>query len=100
MTTVQAPENDDKIGIVHLISGTTAQNELFYAYLCVKPSRYEDFFLVARGGEAMDLEEYGLLMKRGFGATPPDSVQKEMEDIYGVDHKLIEKIEIYGRATG
>lgn len=91
-TKEQWQEADESVGIVHLISGTTAAGEDFYAYVSVKPSRYEEFVLIATALEQMNLEEFGQVLKKGFGKKPPPNVRKFMEETYNVDHDFMSKL--------
>ena len=92
-TTKQMEDADEKIGIVQIISGKTGKGEDFYAYLSIKPSRFEEFCLLAQAGDAMDIEEYGEILKKGFGKEPSPQVMREMEEKYGVDHNFIENLQ-------
>lgn len=80
---------DDKVGIVHMINGKTGKGENFYAYISVRPSRYEDFVLISRAKEQMDLHEFGEILESGFGNEPPADVRRMMEEKYGVDHNFL-----------
>jgi len=84
---------DEQMGIIHLLTGQTAKGEDFYAYVSIPPSRYEDFVLITRAGEDMNVEEFGEVLEKGFGLTPPADVMQRMEDHFGVVHGFTEKME-------
>lgn len=88
----QMEQADDNIGIVHLFSGKTGKGEDFYAYISVKPSRYEEFLLIARAGEEMNLEEFGKILKKGFGKEPMPDVVQHMKEKYGIDHDFLDNL--------
>ena len=83
---------DQSVGIVHLVSGKTAEQRDFFAYISVKPSRYEDFLLISRAREDMDLEEFGDIIYAAHG-HPTDDVRREMEEQFGVDHNFIDNLQ-------
>jgi hypothetical protein len=91
-TPEQLKHADETIGIVQLISGTTAKGEAFYAYVKVKPSLYEEFVGKLLNGDKMDVDKYGKVLKKGFGAQPPDDVKKYMEESFGVDHNYMQRV--------
>ncbi len=99
MTDLQIPpmeelqDADATHGIVHIITGRDANGEPFYAYVSVKPSRYEEFLLITRAGEEMDLAEFGRILSAGFGEEPPNDVRARMEEKYGVDHNFLANLQ-------
>lgn len=92
LSPAELTDADEQIGIVHLVCGKTGAGEDFYAYISVKPSRYEEFMLIMSAGHEMNLEEFGDILKKGFGADPSPQVMKMMEDKYGIDHQMIQKL--------
>ncbi len=78
-------ETDAHAGIVHLVTGKTGAGQDFYAYISVLPSRYEDFMLISRAREQMDLSEFGEIIESGFGAVPPKDVRRKLESRYDID---------------
>ena len=82
-------EADKKTGLVHLMCGKTGDGKDFYAYINVLPSRYEDFLLISRAREQMNLSEFGEILESGFGREPPAEVRRMMEDKYQVDHDFM-----------
>jgi hypothetical protein len=78
---------------VNLISGKTGKGEDFYAYVSILPSRYEDFTLISRAGEQMDIKEFGEVLLKGFGKKPPPEIRRQMEERYGVDHSFLTNLQ-------
>jgi hypothetical protein len=83
---------DSHAGFVHLVSGKTATGEDFYAYISVLPSRYEEFMLISRAREEMNLHEFGRVLEAGFGKEPPRDVQEDMAACYHIDPLFMKKI--------
>ena len=82
-------EADEEVGIVQLVTGKTGKGEDFYAYISVMPSKFEEFMLISRAKEAMNLPEFGEVLESGFGTEPSAEVKKMMEEKYGVDHDYL-----------
>lgn len=89
----QLQEADGRLGIVHVISGKDANGKDFYAYVSVRPSRYEEFILISRAGEEMDVAEFGNVLESGFGREPSPEIRRHMEEKYGVDHHFLTNLQ-------
>lgn len=88
----QLKNTDKHIGIIHLISGTTAKGEDFFAYISVKPSLYEEFLSKMENGIRMDVDKYGKVLKKGYGKNPSAEVQQELIDKFGLDPNFMEHL--------
>lgn len=88
---------DERIGIIHLVSGTTAKGEDFYAYVSVRPSLYEEFLCKMADGEKMNVEKFGKVLKKDFGKEPSEEVKRQMKKEFNVDpdfmRHLVEEME-------
>lgn len=67
---------------------------LFYAYVALKPSKYDAYLKAMTSHKTMNLHRYGTVIKTGVGAAPPEHVKKEMEETFGVEHDFEEKLEM------
>ncbi len=84
-TPQQLKRVDEQLGIVHLMTGKTAQGEEFYAYINVRPSMYEEYCRKIAAHERMNLNDYGKILKKGLGAAPSEDVKRFMEEEYGLE---------------
>lgn len=85
-------EADNSMGFVHLMMGKTGKGEDFYAYISVLPSRYEEFSLISRAKEQMNLHEFGDILESGFGHEPPPSIRHRMENSHNIDYTFMDKV--------
>ncbi len=83
---------DQHASLVHLVNGKTGDGEDFFAYISVLPSRYEDFILISRAKEEMNLHEFGDVIECGFGMEPPEDVRRAMESRHDIDFTFHEKL--------
>ena len=86
---------DEEIGILHMCAGQTADGRDFYAYVNMQPSRYLEYIEATERGDAVVLSEYGEIIESGFGAVPPESVQKAMNEKYQADQTFFEELARY-----
>ena len=91
---------DAEAGIVHLMTGQTGSGENFWAYIAVKPSRYEDFILSSRAQEEMNLHEFGDILESGFGTEPPADVRRTIESRDDIEVNFIQKVIDMAAAAG
>ncbi len=80
---------DAHVGIIHFITGTSADGKDCHVYISVRPSLYEDFCSKMKTGERMNLEEYGKILHKGLGLTPTEDERHYLEDQFGIDHTLV-----------
>ena len=91
-TPEELKQADEHVGIIQLITGTTAKGEDFYAYVSVHPSLYQELVQKMMDGERMNVEKFGKVLKKGYGKQPSDEVKKHMEKTFGVDHKYMQHV--------
>ena len=63
-------------------------NSMYWAYVAVKPSRYEEF-RQALAGRKYNIQnfvkdEFGEVVVSGVGGVPPKEVTKQVADLFGV----------------
>jgi hypothetical protein len=75
---------DESIGIFQMVTGVI-EDKKFWAYLSMYPSRYEEYRARVEATEIVNLEEYGEVIEKGWGAEPPQEVIDRMTDQYGID---------------
>lgn len=81
-------EADSKVGIVEICSLTTEDGKDFYAYISIKPSKYEEYRRVNENRETVDLNEYGRILYKDWGKGPSADVRRMMEEKYNVNHNF------------
>jgi len=68
----------------------------YWAYIAVKPSKFEEFIKITAARQKMNLADYGEILEYGFDAQVPESVQETMKSKYGFDKdyktKLVDKV--------
>lgn len=89
-TPQQIKSVDRYVGIIHLVTGKTAKAEDFFAYVCVRPSFYEEFRNKLDKIETLNLEAYGKILYKGFGLRPSEDERRYMEEEFGIDHHFVE----------
>jgi hypothetical protein len=90
---VTMPEGmDETVGILQLITGEI-ENRQFWAYVSMYPSKLLEYTNKVQQHEHVIIEDYGMILRKGWGAVPPAEVQKEMEEKYGADHRFEEHMQ-------
>lgn len=65
----------------------------YWAYVSVKPSRYEALVRAIRSGKSKDISDYGIIIKYGFDKQVPDAVKEEMLRNHHFDDEYMQQIE-------
>lgn len=85
-------EMDDNLGIITLVCGQV-NDEKFWAYLDVLPSKYEEFVKVQRSKQPYTLTDFGNVLKYGVGSyEPPEEAVEDMKAEYGIDPDFQENL--------
>lgn len=82
---------DEEAAIINLIRGTVDDEE-FWAYLAVPPSKYEAFKEAEATG-AYEVNDFGEILKWGKGFEPNAEDIQYMVDNYGIVPDLANQIE-------
>ncbi len=85
-------ELDKDTAIIAFTNGHLDDAMPYYAYIAVKPSRYQEFYQMTKNRQTMIMGEYGTILMCGTTLTPPDDVVKQMEEEYGFDGQLETKL--------
>jgi hypothetical protein len=85
---------DAHVGIIHFVTGKTANGQDCHVYISVRPSLYEDFCHKMKTGEPMNLEEFGKILHKGLGLSPDEDERHYLEDQFGIDHTLVKGLEL------
>ena len=83
---------DQETAILAYTSGTTDDDRPYYAYVAVKPSKYQEFYALTSAKQALVIAEYGTIICGGFEEKPPLEVMNEMREIYGFDDGYEERL--------
>ena len=78
-------EDETDIRIIQYVDGTKADGELFWAYVAMKPERYEEYYSQVMANEVLDLDDFGEILHQGGGAEPPEEIKQAMIKQYGMD---------------
>jgi hypothetical protein len=81
----QLTEADENTAILAYSNGKTEDGRPYYAYLAVKPSKYEEFYRRSAAKETFPLGQYGLILVSDFAVGPPPEVIKYMKETFGFD---------------
>ncbi|MDP9126862.1 MAG: hypothetical protein M3N08_01190 [Pseudomonadota bacterium] len=81
---------DERVGIIQLITGLTADGHDFYAYVSLRPSLYDEYCRKVEAKEKVDVEKFGRVLKKGFGKEPPEDVKRYMHETFGIDPDFLE----------
>lgn len=72
----------DGVNIVVLSRGTTVSGKPFYAFVRIKPSRYEAFRAAEQSGEPYRIQDYGEILHFGYQETPSEKVLEMVRGTY------------------
>lgn len=86
---------DRQASILYLLCGTDCDDEDFYAYMAIQPSRYREFLLKQSLNDPFTPTDYGVVIESGLGVLPPKELQEDMKQNYGFDPKYQEEIETF-----
>ncbi len=75
-----------------IIYGENPDGDDIWAYLAIPPSKLHQFEQAAASNSELRVEDYGEILKQGYGKEPDDSIKKYMEDVYGVNHNFEEQV--------
>ena len=83
---------DEEFSVIVFSNIKDKNGDLHWAYLQIKPSRFVGFSEIIASDESVTLTSYGNIIASGYGGIPPEEVQYFMEEEYGFDHKLEERL--------
>lgn len=83
---------DQYFAIAQLITGQTGNGVDFYAYMAMYPSRYREYLERVQNFEPLIIENYGRVLHKGWGTLPSASIQREMFEKYGIDHRFFPQL--------
>ena len=78
--------------IIVLDRGTIEDGTPYWAYVAVRPSRYEEFMRLGKNRQPKRINDYGAILKYGFDAEVPYDVRQFMEQANGFDDHFEEKL--------
>jgi len=85
-------EADEKDSILAYTRGTMEDGTPYYAYVAVKPSKYQEFHARTVERRTMVLGDYGKVIAAGFEPEAPPEVVADMRQRYGIDDQYEEKL--------
>jgi hypothetical protein len=75
--------------VIELDHGTLEDGTPYWAYIAVKPSKYEEFKRITAAHQPIVLADYGNILKYGFDQQVPDAVKEEMKREYAWDDNYL-----------
>ena len=91
-TAEELAEADKDAAILCYTNGLLEDGRPYYAYIAVKPSKYQEFKKLTDARMGLTLGDYGEVIAGNFEASPPPEVVAEMRDKYGFDEHYAEKV--------
>lgn len=87
MTDVSTPDADSVARIILLMYGVLKNDNPFWIYVAIKPSKYKEFQEVQQNGaiDLLNFEKFGELIISGEGQRPPDDVTLKVAELYQTD---------------
>jgi len=64
----------------------------FWVYAAIKPSKYQQYLWECAMQHPIILNDYGNILKCGFGEDVPADVKVEMKTQYGIDENFMAKL--------
>lgn len=58
----------------------------YWLYIAVKPDKYTEFICLLRKWRPVRFKEYGEILRYGYDVEVPESVRKEMKELYGCNN--------------
>lgn len=65
--------------------GTTDRGDPYWLYLLVNPEKYEEYMRLTAEHTLIRFEDYGTILKYGYGKEIPESVRQEIREEYDYD---------------
>jgi hypothetical protein len=87
-----ATMESDSDAVIVFDHGSTDDGRPWWAYIAVRPSRYDEYLLARKGHQAILLSDYGTVLKYGFNAEVPLTAKEEMKERYGFDEHFRENL--------
>jgi len=85
-------KTDQTKAILSYIHGTMDDGRPYWAYVAVRPSKYQEFYVLTVSMKPMVIGNYGTVVAAGFESTPPQEVVMEMREVYGFDDQFEAKL--------
>jgi len=85
-------EADQEMDIITFNRAVTSDGTPCYAYVAVKPSRFQEFQRLTSAGTPLVYDDYGTVIASGYGSEPLPEVIEDMRRRYGIDDQLEEKL--------
>lgn len=82
---------DDNVSILQFVTASHDGKD-FWAYLAMKPSRYEEYCARVLANEMVNLHDYGEVLEEGWGSEAPPEIQEKMAREYGAEPDFEEKL--------
>ena len=79
------------MGIIQLICGEI-NHRAFWAYVSMYPSKYVEYCQKVADHEDVNVEEYGIVIDKGWGALPPQEAQDRMKADFDTDNAFEEQL--------
>lgn len=86
LTTHQKEALETQDGIA-LFQGQTASGRPLYVYLQVDRHGYEALNRACQAGKPIQCADYGIVLRYGMEADPPEDVKAYMEERYNFKHQ-------------
>lgn len=87
---MESMENDSSV--IVLSRGRLEDDQPYWAYVAIRPSRFADFMRVSEAGRVVALEDYGTVVRHGLNYEVPEQVRREMENEFGCDDNYLRTV--------
>ncbi|HEY8964541.1 MAG TPA: hypothetical protein VIN59_08795 [Alphaproteobacteria bacterium] len=74
---VRAGAMDDQ-RMIDLFMGRDEQDRPYWAYVAIIPSKYQEYRETLERGDALELDQFGLVLSQGHTQMPPKDIQNKM----------------------
>ncbi len=78
--------------VIVLDRGTDMEGRPYWAYIAVKPSKFEEFMRLTETGENKIFADYGTILKYGYDKEVPAHIKEEMKREHNCDENYMENL--------
>ncbi|HEU5380287.1 MAG TPA: hypothetical protein VFV38_33095 [Ktedonobacteraceae bacterium] len=92
MTAEELLEADSDSVVIVLDRGIAVDGRACWVYIAVRPSKYDAFMHAVKMRVHKNYEDYGTVLRYGYGGEVPASVKEEMKHCYGCDDNYMDNL--------
>jgi hypothetical protein len=91
-TAEELAASDADSSVIVLSCGAIEDGTPYWAYISVKPSKYQEFMRESDLHKPINFDDYGVILKCGLEEDVPDSIKEEMKREHGVDENYLARL--------